>query len=942
MIELIVNNQPVDLGDDFTVKVTKTIADIREPENRQSDYSKTFSLPGTKRNHRIFSHLFELGHVNGTTGATNFAPDFNPNLKAEARLLVDGIEQLAGFIRLLDIKVTDGQQIEYQCSLHGQMADLFANIGNSRLSELDFSEYNHTLTRTAVVNSWDTSYFINGASAAFAYGSGYVHLLIDRGQNKSAKLWEISDLTPALYAKTIVDKIFSEAGYSYSSDSFFNDVTFRHLVIPAAGDSLRPSESEIDARRFRASRVTSAQTRTYGDKFVFNDDSTGSNIDAGSNYDTTTGVYTVPEAGWYQFYSGGTFGINSAGGGIPSGKYVEVEIGFFKNNVLASSYSIQLGQYSGIALTDTIGHILTNQYLQEGGTIDVRLTNVLMSDNSDMSSPARVPAAGFSFQINTGFIFENDIQQYGYSYNTTVNFNRMFNGDFLQRDFLKNFFRMFNLYAEPDKDNPKELIIKPYISFYGSTVRDLSAKLDYSQPLKIEPMGELDANPYHFTYKEDKDIANQNYSGAYGNVYGSKLVQVANDFVRNEKKIEVTFSNTPVIQNEVMTLPWVEFSGGSKGGNIRVLYYGGLVSCPKWHLHNYTSGLAGYDYTGLTSYPYAGHLDSPSTATLDLCFGMPSEVNYTGGTTYTNANLYNTYWRKYINEITDRDSKVVSGYFRVTPADVQKWSFRDLYFFEGQYFRLNKIEDYDCDEVGVTLCEFVKTKSYPVHVPLTKRIPGGWDTTDSDGDVFPGIKNPVVTNGNTGNMPRTGPVYGKNNNVAKDSLPVGNDTIINPRAQTVAVIGGRQVQIGPVKDVAVLMGDNINVTKDRVLYIGKFEANLDWLVGGTAITHTSGDSLTLSTYATDYIWPDYVNVDTSAVGDNVVVRLPAPANIEGRQVVIRNDDGAHIVSVVKEDDTSFDGSVSHTLANAGASMTWRVVDGDWRRYDSKVTDGGTF
>jgi hypothetical protein len=44
---------------------------------------------------------------------------------------------------------------------------------------------------------------------------------------------------------------------------------------------------------------------------------------------------------------------------------------------------------------------------------------------------------------------------------------------------------------------------------------DWSKKLDYSQPIEIVPMGELDANPYKFSYKEGKDVSNQEYQENY-------------------------------------------------------------------------------------------------------------------------------------------------------------------------------------------------------------------------------------------------------------------------------------------------------------------------------------------------------------------------------------------------------------------------------------------
>jgi hypothetical protein len=75
---------------------------------------------------------------------------------------------------------------------------------------------------------------------------------------------------------------------------------------------------------------------------------------------------------------------------------------------------------------------------------------------------------------------------------------------------------------------------------------DWTYKLDYSQPVEIVPMGELDANPYMFSYKQGKEISNQEYQEMYQTTYGSRTYQVDNDFVKTEKKIDIVFSPTQI------------------------------------------------------------------------------------------------------------------------------------------------------------------------------------------------------------------------------------------------------------------------------------------------------------------------------------------------------------------------------------------------------------
>ena len=137
-----------------------------------------------------------------------------------------------------------------------------------------------------------------------------------------------------------------------------------------------------------------------------------------------------------------------------------------------------------------------------------------------------------------------------------------------------------------------------------------------------------------------------------------------------------------------------------------------------------------------TIYPYMGHLDDPLASTSDINFGMPRYIGLPGGTPVTNNNAFNAYWSKYLQEVVDKDSKIVKGKFYLTPADMEKLSFRDLYFFDGNYFRLNKVEDYDPVNPSVNICEFLFLKSGVNFSATTGTVGGGGKRQD----VFSGLE----------------------------------------------------------------------------------------------------------------------------------------------------------------------------------------------------------
>jgi hypothetical protein len=164
-----------------------------------------------------------------------------------------------------------------------------------------------------------------------------------------------------------------------------------------------------------------------------------------------------------------------------------------------------------------------------------------------------------------------------------------------------------------------------------------------------------------------------------------------------------------------------------------------------------------------------GHLDTPLQSNTDINFGLPRFIGLPGKTPVTNNNLYNAYWSKYIQEITDKDSKIVRGHFHLTPADMEKLSFRDLYFFDGNYFRLNKVEDYDPINPSVNICEFLFLKTGQTFTATTGSVGGGGEQGTGDETEY----NPGGGRTNGKVIEQKGVSIGEYNSVG-DGIGVGN------------------------------------------------------------------------------------------------------------------------------------------------------------------------
>jgi hypothetical protein len=734
----------LDLYDNIPIPVNKSIIDIKEPEKRKSDYTLPIKVPATANNRAIFSNIQDLNRSTSNRTATNFNPDFNVNLKSEALIIRSGIILMRGNLQLTQIPVND-QEAEFELVIIGKLANLFQDLGDKKLSEIDLSEYNHAWTINNVTNSWATSIIKNGSSyvnflSGSPTGEGYVYPLIDNGlstivNNVASELeYELEKtMYPAIYIKQIVDKIFSAAGYRYDS-RFFDSLIFKKLIVPFTGGSFTSSESIVNDRTFiveNSNDVSYTTTRTSGglsDIKRYNFDTIVQDTDPVS-VDISTDkvdVNTTTASQMIVSFEANIKVTNISGGTFAAGTTIAVGFDIIRKR-------------GGIATT--IGTMQLNFNaggLVSSGTLTLPLFITSKEIDTDSGDELYIDFIWFS-TLNPSFV-KVDILQNGvfrnspsskYTEGDIINISSVLPREIKQKDFLTWLFRAFNLYAIPDTIDANKLIIEPRDEFYTSDVVDITNNLDVSSELMINPMGVLDFRDFVLKYKEDKDEYNTKYQELFGEVYSTKKFTVENDFLTQTNTVEIGFSPSPLansngyhdrIFTKIRKLDPNSGNSELPSYNIRMLIYGGLVATSQgWQIKTKLSGTSFI----IVGFPYAGMLDSTSAPTFDLGFAQPKAINYgIGSTAYTNGNLFNRYWKKTIEEITDKDSKIITAKFQLNEVEFNALSFRKIYLLNKQYYRLYTIK-HDLNSDGLVEIELLKLKTAPAFTLVSGTGNGG-------------------------------------------------------------------------------------------------------------------------------------------------------------------------------------------------------------------------
>lgn len=497
---------------------------------------------------------------------------------------------------------------------------------------------------------------------------------------------------------------------------------------------------------------------------------------------------------------------------------------------------------------DRIFVSLNNIMLSAGDTIEIKWKARYNGLNGNVNNCFEdILGSGYfgtaTIDIAVG-AFSNIAQNQYLSELTTLEIERIIPKDIKQKDLFTSIIKMFNLWVDVDPNNDKNLLVEPREDFLGTDVVNIEEKLAHDRDLNIIPMGKLDASDYLFTYKQDKDHYNQKYESQWQEVYGERRIESTNDFVTSQKKTELIFSPTPIVappnnDRPIPTIIAVDDLQQPKetDHNIRILYYGGLK--PSLNIWNHINFLTGWPWNEVpdpqTTYPYAGHWDDPYNATEDINFGLVKEIYYDNNInpiTVTNNNLYNKYYSEMITQYTDKESKIVEGWFNVRPSDFTRWTFDKLYWFENAYFRLQKIENYNPTGNELTKCTFLYLTEAPDFAPTNIPIGGGSGTIPvgsvtkgavDDSESIPVKATKTAYNPDNNNTTGKGvSIDGKNNAVANDAYYIninGDGNKVYHDAKNIEIQGDNNTIDAGVQNVTLINTNGVTVEESNITYI---------------------------------------------------------------------------------------------------------------------------
>jgi hypothetical protein len=217
----------IELFNDEKIDINLSIQNIQDISKVFTDFSQSFTVPASSINNSIFKHFYENAVDLDSTL-------IDQRLRRNAFIEIDRTPFRSGKIQLEKANLKDGQPESYTITFYGDLVTLKDLFGEDKLSDLDYTTYDHTYTGTEVYNrlitpnsttNYDVRYPLISSERLWSYGDATsTDISITGGRI------DYTELFPALKVARVFDVIADYYNVNFSG-LFLTDKRFTNLFL---------------------------------------------------------------------------------------------------------------------------------------------------------------------------------------------------------------------------------------------------------------------------------------------------------------------------------------------------------------------------------------------------------------------------------------------------------------------------------------------------------------------------------------------------------------------------------------------------------------------------------------------------------------------------------------------------------------------------------------
>ncbi|MDX2000957.1 MAG: hypothetical protein SFW35_00865 [Chitinophagales bacterium] len=785
---------------DFPLAISHSLADLKDITKRTGASSKTFSVPATKNNNKLLSHIYNV----------NVSSTYLPVRKA--RVMVNGIAVFTGNLKVKGL--TQYQSPEaYELELTGDNLDWVEQLKLLSIRDLDFVSPGQADAHQQVFDAATIEASWNGAYPVWDYVYSLKSYGGWRGNSLDTQFAPryvlVDDMRPDVYVLAVINRAFAKIGYTFQSN-FLSGNLGKKLIIPFVGNNfLREGQIATDA----SFKVKSGGLQHFYDiqdpggpgnvtknyhYLQYDVESPSPDFFDNGNHFTTSYVtnnrqlrsfYTSPSKKIYVSFtaSGLIKGIN----GHVDKLLIEI-IDFTNGAVLVSEEHEEI---EGINEWEVPFQITSGKdVLAAGHRVGVKVTSWVRHAGL-FKSKAVIWAQQLEFYCEV-----DNVLLEGDKYHIATVFP-----DWNVLDILAGLNNMFNLYYRTDAV-AKTVYCEPREQFYKpvSDSVDWTYKLDISKGIATDFIDSYNRNLV-FTFKNDsKDKYVQELAKQLGRTPGARTVVLPERFKAGKQELGTKFfAYTAEAVNEVLHL-------NKDNGPILPVFWKDS-KYPEEAVYDYEPRILLYrgnlfqiGINGNTSWAWKQKSNIQQKIPYASC-GL--ELDYSG----VNG-LAETYYKTDVAAI--KDGRIIIAWFYLKAADMMNIDLRKPVFISHHnlhgYYYINKIIDYQPLKnisTKVELIKIVQAAALPPDTGVQKTA------------------NPLLSD------PTLGQGTGKTEGLAASTTGRYPATVLNNGSGNWAVKGS----------ASVVMGEGLIATGSQQLVLGKYnvpsENDLFQVGGGSSHQH---------------------------------------------------------------------------------------------------------
>jgi hypothetical protein len=466
------------------------------------------------------------------------------------------------------VNVIANKYIEsYEITLYGTLSSFARDTNRLYLTDLtSLQQYNHTASYENISASWSGNLFGGDIVYPLAeYGSGYEFTAggLDLfGMDDQDGALTVQNFKPAIRVKPVLDAIFQEAGYTYSS-SFMNQPMINDMYL-FCNNSLRyPEFAGVDLETYGKIKVGAISGSGMTDITL-----------ASGSWTTLPWFNDLSDE--QNFYQNGAYRVEKQTN-LKGVLNINVNVSCSVNNMpgtLSANGTWQLRMletgsstpYSTRAIQSYI--FFFDQLQQSRGTLGINTTYQLASEFV-MND---IPVGNYYFQLRqspnfaTGslplvtldpagttksFLEIKEVNQAADGRIMDIPSNMPFGTTGIKQiDFILGLQKKFNLVIYPSTTKPSEFIIETFNDWYKKgQVKDFNQYINLDDKIEFIPANNLAVNKLNFGDSLDTDYVSQQFSKAANREYGkSYYIDTTNFYSQGEFNVKTTFASDPLIR----------------------------------------------------------------------------------------------------------------------------------------------------------------------------------------------------------------------------------------------------------------------------------------------------------------------------------------------------------------------------------------------------------